>query len=375
MRTAPSDSPTTVKDQIRTFVEADIPRVASLHRTVFKTDNRPGGAGLDAYHAYFTRVFLENPARDRELPSLVYEEADGTISGFLGVVPRRMTINGRRFRAAISSQFVVAPASHAGLVALRLAKAFFEGPQDLSISDEATDTSRKIWEGLGGTTALLHSLYWTRPLKPARFAVSILRERPRLAPLALAAAPLASVIDLLATWIPHSPLYQPVPDGVATGDLTERTVLACLPRCTRAGALRVDYDEPTLSWLVQSAKQRKGTGVLRASVVRKDERVIGWYLYHLGRSRIADVVQIQSEPARTREVLDQLFYQASREGAIAAAGRIDPRHIQALTDRYCVLHRRGPWLLVHARDAELLRSFECGDATFSRLDGEWCLGF
>lgn len=361
--------------QVRTFVEADIPRVAPLHRAVFKTEHRPGGAGLDAYHAYFTRVFLENPARDPALPSLVYEEADGSIAGFLGVVPRRMTMNGRRFVAAISSQFVVAPASHAGIVALRLAKAFLEGPQDLSISDEATDTSRKIWEGLGGTTAMLHSLYWTRPLRPGRLAVSMLRGHPRLAPLALAAAPVAPLIDVLATRIRHSQLYQSAPEVSASQDLTERTALACLPRCTRAGALRVDYDEPTLAWLFRGAKQRKRHGSLRATVVRKDERVVGWYLYHLDEGRIADVIQIASEPARIREVLDHLFYQASGDGAIAVAGRLDPRYLQALTDRYCVLHRRGPWVLLNTKHSDLLRAFECGDASFSRLDGEWCLGF
>lgn len=361
--------------RIRSFVEADIPRVAVIHRTVFGTEGRVGGAGLDAYHAYFMRVFLANPSRDPALPSLVYEEADGTIAGFLGVVARRMTLNGRPYQAAISSQFAVAPRPHASLVALRLAKAFLEGPQDLSISDEANDTSRKIWEGLGGATSLLHSLYWTRPLRPARLAVSMVRARPGLAPLALAAIPLTVVIDALATRIRHSQLYQAAPDVSAADDLNERTILACLPRCTRAGSLRVDYDEGTLAWLLDSARRRARGGSLRATVVRKDERVIGWYLYHLDRDRIACVLHIASETARIREVLDHLFYQASQQGAIAAAGRVDPRYLQALTDRYCLLHRRGPWVLLKSRHPELLRSFETGDAYFSRLDGEWCLGF
>jgi hypothetical protein len=360
--------------QIRTFVETDIARIAPLHRAVFKTDRRPGGAGLEAYHAYLTRVFLENPVRDPALPSLVHEEADGRISGFLGVVPRRLTMNGRRYQAAISSQFVVEPSSHAGLVALRLARAFLEGPQDLSISDEANDTSRKIWEGLGGTTAMLHSLYWTRPLRPARLALSMLRGHPRLAPLAFAAAPVAPVIDALATRIRHSQLHRAPRDVSVSDDLTGRAVLACLPRCTRAGSLRVDYDEAALAWVLDAAKQRKRTGSLRTTVVRKDDRVIGWYLYHVD-GRIADVLQIASEPGRVREVLDQLFYQAGCDGAIAATGRLDPRHLQAFSDRYCLLHRRGPWVLLSTRHAELLRSFESGDASFSRLDGEWCLGF
>src|SRR6476620_11403890 len=167
--------------QIRAFVEGDIPRVAGLHRTVFKASEHADVVTLDAYHEYFTRVFLNSPLHDSRLPSLVYEDGDRVV-GFLGVVPRRMLMRGRRFQAAISSQFVVDPAARAGLVAMRLARTFLEGPQDLSISDEASDLARKIWEGLGGMTALLRSLHWTRPLRPATLAVSTLQARPRLAP-------------------------------------------------------------------------------------------------------------------------------------------------------------------------------------------------
>ena len=58
---------------IRPFVAADVPQVADLHRTVFKTDGR-ADSGLDSYRGYFTRVFLDTPAQDAEIPSLVYEQ-------------------------------------------------------------------------------------------------------------------------------------------------------------------------------------------------------------------------------------------------------------------------------------------------------------
>jgi hypothetical protein len=360
---------------IRTFVEADIPQVATIHRTVFRTEDRIDTAWLDSYRAYFTRTFLDNPSRDDTFPSLVYEEDDENIVGFLGVVPRRMMMNGRRFQAAISSQFVVAPTRHAVLVALRLARAFLEGPQDLSISDEANDISRKIWEGLGGTTALLHSLYWTRPLRPARLALSMVRSRARLAPLALVARPLVPLVDTLATRMPHSHLYQPRPDVSAADDLTEQTILACLRKTAGSKSLRMEYDEQTLGWLLDRAKQRKSSGASRAAVIRKDERVIGWYFYHLDPKGIANVLQVAAEPSEIHDVLDHLFYQAGQEGAMAVTGRLDPHHLQALSEKYCVFHRRGPWVLLNSSQMELLRSFETGDACFSRLDGEWCLGF
>ena len=359
---------------IRPFVEEDIPQVARLHRTVFRPGGRPDGAELDSYRAYFTRVFLDTPARDPRLSSLVYEEDGGRITGFVGVVPRRMSMNGQHLQAAISSQFVVDPPSRAGLVAVRLAKAFLDGPQDLSFSDEATDVSRKMWEGLGGTTALLHSLHWTRPLRPARLVLSLVRTRGSLAPLAVCADPLARIVDWLATRIPRSHLYQARPP-LSSDDLREETFLMGLPEFAGVGSLRVEYDDRTFRWQLERAEQRKGGGHVHKAVIRNGQTIMGWYLYHLDRRGIADVLQIAATPDSIREVLAQLFYQAWRQGALAVSGRVDPRFLQALSDTYCLFHRRGPWLLIHARKPELLQAFQNGDVFLSRFDGEWCLGF
>lgn len=359
---------------IRSFVEKDIPQVARLHRTVFGPGGRNGRAGPDAYQAYFTRVFLDNPSRDPMLPSLVYQEDDGSIVGFVGVVPRRMSMNGQPLQAAISSQFVVYPASRTSLVAVRLLKAFLEGPQDLSIADEANDVARGIWEGFGGTTSLLHSIHWTRPLQPARLILSFLRGRGSLAPLAVVAGPLARIVDSLATRIPGSHLRQSTP-RVSADDLREETFLACLPEFAGVGSLRVEYDDRTFPWLLERAAQRKVGGRLQKAVIRNEQKILGWYLYHLDQGGIADVLQIGANSSSIHEILDHLFYQAWRQGAIAVTGRLEPRFLQALSDKYCLFHRRGPWMLVNAKKPELLQSFQNGDVFFSRFDGEWCLGF
>src|SRR5437879_6082897 len=96
---------------IRQFTEDDIPQVARIHQLAFLL---PASAPLRAYHEYFTQVFLQNPVGESPLPSLVYEEDDGKVAGFVGIVPRRVTVNGRHFQAVVSSQFIVDPSSHAG---------------------------------------------------------------------------------------------------------------------------------------------------------------------------------------------------------------------------------------------------------------------
>jgi hypothetical protein len=240
---------------VRPFTAHDIPQVARLHQMVF-----PAGAGEPrepaAYEAYFRSVFLENPAGDAALPSLVYEGAGGRIVGFLGSVRRRMAMGHRRYEAAVSSQFIVDPSAPTGLVAVHLVKAFLEGPQDLSIADEATDTARRIWEGLGGTN-------WTRPLRPARLAMSFLRERPGLAPFAVAARPFTSALDTLATRVPGSHFRQ-----IACADGAEEVcadaMAACAPDLHGDGRLRVEYDARTVEWLLDRAGNRRGR-VLKAA--------------------------------------------------------------------------------------------------------------
>lgn len=359
---------------IRPFVAADVPQVADLHRTVFKTDGRVD-SGLDSYRGYFTRVFLDTPAQDAEIPSLVYEQTDGSIVGFIGVVPRRMTINGQHFRAAISSQFIVNPSCRAGFVAVGLAKAFLEGPQDLSISDEASDVSRRIWEGLGGTTSLWHSMRWTRPLQPTRFALSFLRERNGMGHLATAVDPLARLTDALMVRLARGRLYQPMPTPSPQDELCETVFLSHLSGFAGTENLRMEYDAKTFRWLIDLAQRRKGSGRLRTAVVRKAHTVMGWYVFHISDDRTADVLQIAADSGTIPYVLDHLFAHAAAEGAIAATGRLEPRFMESLSDKHCVFHLRGPWVLVSARRRDLLRSFQSGDTFFSRFDGEWCLGF
>ena len=359
---------------VRRFEQRDIPLVVQLHRRVWR-DAAMNGLDLDAYHDYFMQVFVDNPALDAAMPSLVYEDEERRLVGFLGLVPRRMTIAGRPFHAVVSSQFIVDPDTRVGLVALKLAKEFLEGPQDLSIADEANDISRRIWEGLGGTTALLHSLYWTRPLRPGSYAVSLVRNRPSLLPLAAAATPVAAIVDTLATRVRASHFRQAAQPMVSEDDLEPSAVLELMPHYCGTTSLQAHYDDRTFQWLLDRAGRRREGGKLLKVVVRRGVKVAGWYICHIAPGGLADVVQLAATAASIDDVLDHLFYRTWQQGAIAVTGRLDPRFMQPLSDKYCLFHRRGPWVLINSNKPEILRSFQTGDACFSRLDGEWSLRF
>ena len=359
---------------VRPFTDSDIPHVARVHRLIFQRADRDDEGWRNAYDAYFRNVFLSNPWQGDGPRSLVYQEDDGRLTGFLGVVPRPMTMNGQPLKAAISSQFVVDPATHVSAVAVHLAKAFLAGPQDLSIADEADDLARKIWEGLGGRTSLLHSLHWIRPLRPARLMLSMMRGRQRLVPLAVTAAPLAPMIDALVMRISHGQFYQTTPQRSSADPMTPEALATLLPELTRQGSLRVAYDDETFRWLIDRARQRRANG-LHAAIIRNGHRVIGWYLYCLDSDGIASVLQVGADARAMSDVLDQLFYQAARHHALAVTGRLEPRFLQTLSHKFAFFQHRGPWVLLDSKRPELLRSFESGDAWFSRLDGDWSLAF
>lgn len=357
--------------RIRPFVSADIPQVVRVHRAAFRAGGVPD---FGSYREYFTRVFLENSAHNPMISSLVHEEHDGLITGFVGLVPRRVVVNGRQYQAVVSSQFIVDPASQVGLVAVRLAKAYLDGPQDLSIADEANDVSRKIWEGLGGVTALLLSMYWTRPLRPVELMTSCLGQRRGLAAIAAAGRPLAMMADALAVRMPGSQLRL-VKSSTSTEELSAHAVVSRASEFCDRAALRAEYDERTFQWLVERAARRSAGGRLIKAVVKNGSAVLGWYIAHLDGDGVADVAQVAATPASIDAVLDRLFFDAWRHGAVSVTGRLDPRFMQALSDKYCLFHRRGPWMLIKSNKPELLDALQSGATGLSRLDGEWSLRY
>jgi len=357
---------------LRTLAEDDIPAAAALFGRVYPKQR---WASQAACEAYFREILFDNPWRDLDLPSWVAEE-DGRMAGFAGVMPRRMLFRGRPIRVAVGCQFMVDPNRRNGLTALQLARAALSGPQDLFIADGANELSRQMWTGLGGTAPLLYNLHWTRPLRPVRFALSLLEEHRALHPaLTLAARPLGALADALATRLHPNRLDQE--DAELTEDaLDAAAMLAHLPAVADGRALQPEYDPRSLAWLLEQTACKVRHGKLRArAVLESGRRLIGWYLYYLRAGGVSEVVQIAACNGSFGRVLQRLLADAWRQGAAAVRGRLDPRHVQEFSDRQCWFRREGTWTLVHSRHADVTAAINQGNAFLSRLEGEWWLRF
>src|SRR5882724_1865475 len=77
--------------RLRPFHPDDIPAIVALRRRAFRFGQRTTPVALAAY---CEEIFCRNPWRDPDLPSLVYEDDEGVLAGFLGVVPRPMWYRG-----------------------------------------------------------------------------------------------------------------------------------------------------------------------------------------------------------------------------------------------------------------------------------------
>jgi hypothetical protein len=328
-----------------------------------------------ACEAYFREVLFGNPWRDLDLPSWIAEE-HGHVAGFAGVLPRRMRFRGRPIRVAVGCQFMVDPSRRHGLTALQLARAALSGPQDLFIADGANDLSRRMWIGLGGTVPLLYNFHWTRPLRPSRYALSLLEERDALpSALTLPARSLAALVDVLAARLRPNRFHRKEVE-LKEDRLDAAAMLAHLPDVMDGNALQPEYDARSLAWLLEQTARKTRHGKLRACAVLEGERrLIGWYLYYVRTGGVSEVVQLAACDGSFERVLQRLLVDAWRQGAAAVRGRLDPRYVRELSDRHCWFRREGTWTLVHSRHADIAPAIHQGNAFLSRLEGEWWLRF
>lgn len=347
---------------IRPFRHDDAVAVANLSRRVFGGSQAPAPPALASY---FAEVFLEHPCFDPELPSRVYVAADGAIRGFAGLIPLRMSYRGRPLRAAIASSIMVEDAESDPLAGARLLRAFLQGPQDLSIGENATDVTRRMWLPFGARSLSARALEWMRILRPAGFAADTAARR--FPPMRLLRAPGAALDPVLARLLR---VPAPAAQGLSGADVAPEELADIVLRTAEAFALRPDFDPPVLRWMLSHAARKEQYGAPLARIVsNRQGRTIGGYLGHLQPHGMLRVMQVFAAPAHAEAVIDDLFAHAWQRGAVAISGRNQPELADVLQLRHCFF-RHGGFTMVHSRSPELLEAMSGPGAFLNGLVGE-----
>lgn len=354
---------------IRPLRRDDLPEVVSLYELVSRSGSRTPAPGLAAY---FERTCLDHPWFDPDIPSLVYEE-DGRIVGFIASHVRRMTFDGRPIRLACGGQMVTEPEVRSHAVGAFLMQRFLSGPQDVTITDTAGEITRRMWAKLGGVTAHLGAMSWTRVYRPFRFAGERALRRRTGPALVRAVRPISSALDAAAVRVPGTSLRVPAPTA-ADEQLTPEAVVEHLPELARGVRLRPDYDVPFVRWLFDAMQETATYGRLEARLVRDaDGRLLGWYVYYRLPGGLSQVGQVVARENDVAAVLDALIAHAHEGRSAALQGRAEPHMLVPLARRAVIFRWHGE-SLIHSKSPELLAALVSGDGMLTRLEGEWWMG-
>lgn len=353
--------------QIRPVEREDLAQVTQLYERTVRSGSRTPPPGLEPY---FERTLLDHPWADPDIPSLVFESGDKRIVGFIGSHVRRLLIDRRRIRMACAGQLFSDPGHRRLGVGAKLLRSYMSGPQDLTITDGATDVVHEMWVRLGGYALYPGSVVWTRLLRPSRALGDLWLESKGRGRLRAIATPAWPVLDAPVTRITRP---SDVPVGVDAEELTPRALIEHEPAILDGALLRVDYDEAFVEWLFREASAVRTRGALTRSLVRREDRVIGWYIAYLKPRGLSQVLEVKATRGELGTVLDRLFADAWSSGAAALEGRMEPPLYEPLSRRRCLL-RYGTRALFHSRDPDVLAALSLGRSGLTRLDGEWWMG-
>lgn len=357
---------------IRPLEQADIPAVARLFQRIFRDPRRPPPEALTGY---LRRLYLDFPGRDPEINSLVHLRDDGGISGFAGAVSLPMTYRGKSLRAAVCSSLVVEDHKHDPMAGARLMKALLAGPQDISLSETASEVSAGMWTRLGGAQLPQYSLDWIRVIRPFSFLTRMAAGRFRAADLLL---PLAGTMDAVSRsrMAPDALRWSGVPRDWKGGGsfkahpITREEFADLLVSLTAHFPLRPDWTTFPLGEVLLDAEYKEEYGAATyCKVVARTGKTVGAFFYHGGPGRIGRVLQLLALPGQAEAVIDSLFAHGADRDLAGLRGRTQPALLEAMLGRRVAFTHLAS-TVVHARDAEIVRCFQDGEAFLNGIAGE-----
>ncbi|MDD7940820.1 GNAT family N-acetyltransferase [Actinomycetospora lutea] len=351
---------------IRPLERRDLDDVAALFDQVMGT----GTSSRAQIARYFERTLLDDPWADPDIPSLVHETAEGSIIGFIGASTRRLRVDGRPARLAVSSNLVVDPDWRTRGVGALLLRRLMAGPQDLTLADRSNDDSLKMWRELGGQELVHASVGWYRILRPGRAVGALMDLQEREGLVRRVARGVARPIDALAPRVRRLAAEPGEPAGTRE-PLTIEGLLEQMSSIGRRLRLYPDYDEAFLSWALDEVAAVPRIGRPVARLVRAaNGRVLGWFVYVLPEHGVAQVLQLCATGSDPEPVVDHLFRQAFDDGAAVVQGRLEPR-LSGVLSRPGVVVRRSARALVASEDSTALALLGSTKSLMSHLDGEW----
>jgi ribosomal protein S18 acetylase RimI-like enzyme len=346
---------------IRPLETADLPTVTALLE-----ERLPGWTGDIEF---LEQTLVEYPWHDPELASLVAEDENGDILGFIGAQARRLELDGHSVRGVCCSHLVVVGDRRAGAAGALLLRRLLSGPQDLTWTDSATDVVVRIWNAFGGSRDHPRACDWMLALRTPRWAGKGLAAAVRRRKVDRELAPVAALPIQAAGPRAARPAFPATPQDVTSESAPVATIVDQVPSVTKGLRLRVAYDESHLTHLF--ATIRRTLGPVDARIVHRGGEPIGWYaIVRPSTGVVTRVLHLSALPTQVDSVVGELVERARDSGSAVLAGRFEPHLGEPLRHRWAVMGlARRPML--HTRDPEILALLATSSSLLTRLDGEW----
>jgi hypothetical protein len=348
---------------VRDVQRKDLEAIAHLFQKTFRSSK----AQSTSLQAYLEEAFFDHPWNEPDVVSKVFEEADRRISGFIGVLPARLELNGRPVRAAFAGSLMVENPKANPLAGARLVRSFLAGPQELSLTETANKTSVNMWQKAGYPLDPGYSMNWLKVLRPSSTGIHFIEQR-------FAAAkflrPLGRVTDRAVAFGRRRSFKRPSGSKVLFRDVTPDVFSEALLVLKEAYTLRPVWTKESMGWFLRHAEQKRNLGYPEWRVgYAPDGRPVAAYAYFAAPGRVGWVLQALSLPNRTDDLLDDLFAHAYEYGCAGVRGSAHPWLTPALMLRQAIFQGRS-FYVAAARDKSLLEPIKAGQALISGLAGE-----
>lgn len=350
---------------VRDLQVGDVEAVARLFQDTF----RETGRRSSELPAYIENAFFSHPWSDPDITSKVFVGQDGRVSGFIGVFPVRLELEGRPVRGALAGSMVVEDPKANPLAGARLLRAFLAGPQDISFTETANRIALGMWQKAGYPLDAGYSLNWLRILRPSSALVDMASRKAAPAGMLL---PFARIVDRACGRLPWAPFApeKTGPGRVTFDDVALPDFADAVMSLSHHYPLHPAWDDVSLAWFLQHAEQKRKFGHPEWRVGRSPNgKVMGAYAYFAQPGRIGWVLQALCSPGTEADLADDMFAHAYAMGASGLRGAAHPWLIPALMSRKTVFFGRT-FYVAHARDKALLEPVRNGRALISGLAGE-----
>ncbi|MEB2844736.1 hypothetical protein GAO09_01015 [Rhizobiales bacterium RZME27] len=352
---------------IRDFEKGDIEGVAGMFQHTFRGVAGSGKAVPQSLIASIEQSFFRHPWNEPDLHSKVAVDEAGRVCGFIGVTPARLEFEGRSLLAAFAGSMMVDDPKANPLIGARLLRAFLAGPQDISLTETANHTALGMWQKLGHPLDPAYSLNWMCVLRPASTAVQLMERRVTAARLI---RPVGRIADRSIAVLRRPSFGNGEARRLEFRDVTAGEFGQALLALKDVYPMRPQWDAGNIDWFIRQAEQKRSFGYPEWRVAYgPDGRPAAAYVYFAKAGGIGWVLQALSMPARTGEMVEDMFAHAYNYGCASVRGAAHPWLTPALLQRKAVFLGRS-FYVAHAKDKSLLEPIKAGQALISGIAGE-----